>query len=70
MSPHPRSTLQSVRRAKLSDSDTGTQIMKEPFRRRWRQLPLTGTPSYAVRRTDLFFYKKNQHIGRTTGGAF
>ena len=35
-----RSMITPVRRKKASDSEIGTQILKGPFRRRWRQLPL------------------------------
>ena len=40
---------------RFSDSDTGTQMIKGPFRRRWRQLPFAGTPYYTVRRTGYFY---------------
>ena len=40
---------------RFSDSDTGTQMIKGPFRRRWRQFPFAGTPYYTVRRTGYFY---------------
>ena len=49
-----------VRHATSSDSDTGTQMIKGPFRRRWRQLPLTGTPCYTVLQTDI--PQRGRHI--------
>ena len=68
MSPLVRSTMTPVRRAKASDSEIGTQMMESPFRRRWRQLPLTGTPCYTVLQTDYFH--KNRHTGPTTDDGF
>ena len=55
MSPLVRSTMTPVRRAKASDSEIGTQMMESPFRRRWRQLPLTGTPCYTALQTDILY---------------
>ena len=57
MSPLVRSTMTPVRRAKASDSEIGTQMMESPFRRRWRQLPLTGTPCYTALQTDYLYTK-------------
>ena len=77
LSPFPRAVMKPICYAgtlsdmqRFSDSDTGTQIIKGPFRRRWRQLPFAGTPYYTVRRTDYFLFHDTSNTGPTTGDGF